>query len=146
MTQLKDAIYKINREKLDNFDRHYVTYSDKLSTACRQLAFSEGAVFWIFKESDYLSVWIAFGLIALVLFFCVDIFQYYFGMIDYEKLANNARTEMKRQEDEDDHKEIKLNDCDPNKRLEQCFKWKIVFIGISSVLLMIVFLKKYLIC
>ncbi|HVE44490.1 MAG TPA: hypothetical protein VNC84_05080 [Gammaproteobacteria bacterium] len=136
----KDEIHNLNKNKLDACDKHYVVYSDKLSSACRQLAFSEGAVFWIFSQTSYLSTPIAIGLLVLVLFFCVDMLQYYFGMFDYEYSASRIRKEMKRQEDEDDYKEIKEED-DPNKKLEKCFNWKLVFIGISSVLLIFVFFQ-----
>jgi hypothetical protein len=146
MPNKKNEIYKLNRARLDNYDKHYVIYSDKLSSACRQLAFSEGAVFWIFNEASYLSIWIAIRLLFLVLFFCVDIFQYYFGMHDYEESATKMRTKMAHQKYENDYQEISSEENDPNKRLEQCFKWKIVFIGVSSVLLAIVFFKIFLIC
>lgn len=142
MSDLKDVIYKLNRAKLDYYDNHYVVYSDRLSSACRQLAFSEGAVFWILKTSA-LSLWIMTGLLALVLFFCVDIFQYYFGMKDYENSAAETRAEMNRQEFEDDYQEIKNEGRNPNKRLERCFKYKLSFLGISSAFLIIVFFKHF---
>ncbi|MBV9575227.1 MAG: hypothetical protein JO149_01235 [Gammaproteobacteria bacterium] len=75
MSDLKDVIYKLNRATLEHHDKHYVVYSDRLSSACRQLAFSEGAVFWIFNEASYLSIWIAIGLLALVLFFVLIYFN-----------------------------------------------------------------------
>src|SRR5579864_4119953 len=117
MSDLKDVIYKLNRTTLEHHDKHYIVYSDRLSSACRQLAFSEGAVFWIFNEAGYLSIWIAIGLLALVLFFCVDTFQYYFGMRDYENSAAKTREEMERQKRENDYKEIS-EESNPNKRLE----------------------------
>lgn len=144
MSELNDVIYKLNKAKLDNYDKHYVIYSDKLSTACRQLAFSEGAVFWIFSEASYLSIWIALGLLMLVLYFCVDLFQYYYGMRDYGNIADKIRAEMHKHEVENSHNEI--NVANANVRLEKCFKWKLKFIFLSSVLLIFVFLEIFLFC
>lgn len=66
-------------------------------------------------------------------------------MDDYENSATKTRKEMQRQKREDDYHEIN-EEVDPNKRLEKCFKWKLVFICISSFLLVFVFLKIFLIC
>lgn len=40
MSDLKDVIYKLNRTTLEHYDKHYVVYSDRLSSACGSVSSS----------------------------------------------------------------------------------------------------------
>jgi hypothetical protein len=137
MSKIRFAVNKLN-----NYDNHYVTYSDKLSSACRRLAFAEGATLWAFKGTNPLSALLAIGFFILVCYFLADSLQYYLGMRDYEKLADNTRNIL--QKNKINYGDI--NKKNVNKRLEKCLTWKLFFIFISSAWLIIVFIKTFFIC
>jgi hypothetical protein len=136
MSEISEAIDRLRR-----YDEHYIVYSDRLSSACRQLAFAEGAVFWAFKEPNSLSLWVAIGFFILVCYFVTDTLQYYFGMRDYERLGENARNMLHR----NGANYSEINNKDANQRLECFLKYKLIFISIASLWMVIVFVKTFFI-
>jgi hypothetical protein len=129
-------------DKLIDVDRHYQLYTDKLSTACRQLAFCEGAIFWMFQQKYGLSNLIIFGLFFLALFFVFDTLQYRYGMLDYEKHGDELRKILNTNEPG------KQNLCkatlNPNLRLERSFSYKFNLLICSSLILSSLFICIFL--
>jgi hypothetical protein len=145
-TDQKEVDRDIN-EKIDKLWAEFEELTRIFSNILRQLAFAEGAIFWIFKleakNASLLSVITFFGLMFLVFFFFADAMQYYLGKKDHECWAQSC-------EDKKQWCKV-LSEYDKpqsvNNRNEICFDMKIFFISISSLILifefvMIVFFKK----
>ncbi len=63
-------------------------YSSTLSSICRQIAFAEGALYWLlFTGFNISSKYIIVGYFFLLFYFFSDLFQYLFGYIAYKKKA-----------------------------------------------------------
>ena len=77
---LEDLISYYNKESS--------TYSSIVSIICRQLAFAQGAILWIFYShlniSNFTLLW---GFLFIVVFFLLDLTQYIVGKVKYEKIA-----------------------------------------------------------
>lgn len=132
------------KRKIDKYFAEYEIYTDKLSDVCRQLAFAEGGAFWILKPSTgNISTIIILGLFSLVLYFILDTLQYYFGKVDYEKLAEKYKKKLK---DNPGMKSSDIKKGDVNKRAEFCFNTKIILIGITSIILGIKFAAIFIYC
>lgn len=74
---------------------HYFEFTKNTSIVARSLAFAEGGVFWLLKDSlkgHGAILWL--GLFFLILFFISDFLQYYRGMVDYKKLLMRMRSEI----------------------------------------------------
>lgn len=143
----QEKVDKDITKKIDKLWAEFETYTRIFSNILRQLAFAEGAIFWIFKLEDknnyFLSVITFFGLMFLVFFFFADAMQYYLGKKDHEGWAQACEDKKKWCKDLSEYEKPLY----ANKRNEFCFDMKIFFIGISSLILifefvMIVFFKK----
>jgi hypothetical protein len=124
-------------KKVKSYWKEYETYTSKLSIVCRRLAFAEGAAFWILKpNNEKLPIIIVLGLLILVLYFISDTLQYLIGMLGYEELADEAREKLA------SNPSIKLSDINNskvNKRIEFFLYLKLIFIFISSIVLIVAF-------
>lgn len=86
-----------NKSKLQNFEiekiieehaKESTEYTRILSSIFRQLAFSEGSLFWFLKTQFAVSIpLISFGLIFLVFFFICDALQYFNGYLKFTREA-----------------------------------------------------------
>lgn len=128
-------------DKLLDSDRHYQLYTDKLSTACRMLAVSEGAFFWFFQQKLGFTNLILIGLFLVAAFFVTDTFQYRYGMLDYENNGDKLRKILL--ENKEVAGDIKFNIDelpDPRNRLERFFKHKFRILIVCSIILAVVFI------
>lgn len=131
-------------DKLIDRDRHYQLYTDKLSTSCRQLAFSEGAIFWMFQQKYGLSNLIITGLFFLALFFIADTFQYRYGMLDYEKSGDELRKILNENTDRKDINYDNNSVINPRRRLEKFLTHKFRILTVSSLILALLFICIFL--
>jgi hypothetical protein len=81
-----------SREELEkNINNCYIAsseYSSTLSSICRQIAFAEGALFWLlYTGFSFSSRYIIVGYLFLLFYFFTDLFQYLFGFIAFKKKA-----------------------------------------------------------
>ena len=115
---------------------HYFEFTKNTSIVARSLAFAEGGVFWLLKDSlkgHGAILWL--GLFFLILFFISDFLQYYRGMVDYKKLLMRMRSEI-------DSKTITKKSSSneqAKKASDRYFFLKNYFISASSILLMVCF-------
>lgn len=82
---------KIEKKISDTFWKPYDINTICVSQICRQLAFGEGAICWLFKEPNQTLIVfpesIIWALTFLVLYFILDIFQYLFATVLYYSAA-----------------------------------------------------------
>lgn len=128
-------------ETLNEYWRDFQVYTDKLSTVCRQLAFAEGGIFWIFFQKN-VPEFVLPGFFFLILYFGFDVLQYYFGRKNYLELAEKS------QEKYEANNKIKFEDIKKSKFFDQTTRKlveiKLTFITLASGVLFIVLIKNFL--
>jgi len=123
-----DKIWKISR-----------TYSAEASKISRQLAFGEGAIFWMFfREPDKLSNLILIGLVFLVLYFVFDILQYFIGSFINKNLAVTYEENKENLNPSDIERPKSLNDP-----VYLFYYLKFVMLLVASLLLISMFISKW---
>jgi hypothetical protein len=127
LPEIEKVRSQINREW-----KEYETYTDKVSTVCRQLAYAEGGILWIvFNINSNRCIFLVF--LFLILYFIFDVIQYYIGMRNYYKLAQEHQKKYER-----DGEKLKVADIEKpsstNRTEKQCLYVKLILIGIASVL------------
>lgn len=136
--QNKDG--NINSSIKLSWDR-YSSYTAEASKIGRQLAFSEGAIFWVLYISIHCInnrpkiLLIVFYLI-LIAFFIFDLLQYLIGALKFEKKAEILKNVKKQNSD----KELNYSIGDETGRsLNIFYITKFVFLAIATVLLIVMF-------
>lgn len=129
------------RETIEMYWNEFQAYTDKLSTVCRQLAFAEGGIFWIFFQKNAPG-FIVLGFFFLILYFVFDVLQYYFGRNECLEFAEKA------QEKYETNKNISFRDIkkpkNPHKKIRKLLEIKLIFIAIASGILFLIFIKEFL--
>ena len=131
---------KINNlsSSIKDYEGIYDFYSAEASKIARQLAFSIGAIVWLLYSSTncQYKLLISATYITLVLFFISDLTQYLFGAFKFFWLIDTLSN-------------VREQNLDPNLKYEYPFHFikplttlniiKFIFLGISSILLIIMF-------
>ncbi|HAW6248198.1 hypothetical protein SC699_15410 [Legionella pneumophila serogroup 1] len=123
---------------IKNYEEHIDFYSGEASKIARQLAFAIGAIVWLlYSETGYqYKPLVTISYIGLILFFIFDIIQYLFGAFKFSQLVyflNNTR------------KQNPVGNLQYKysygfiRSLHTLYIIKFIFIGISSITLIIFF-------
>lgn len=119
----------------------YLFYTIESSKIGRQLAFSEGAIFWVLYISitsidlKPKNLLIAFYM-ALIIFFIFDLLQYLIGSVRFDNLAEN----LKKIHKQNSNKNLNYQIGDEiGKSTRAFFIIKFTFLLISTLLLMAMF-------
>ena len=137
-TKLANKLQLFEIQKLiDEHKRESVEYTIILSSILRQIAFTEGSLFWFFKIQFQVNiVSIILGFSALLLFFMSDAVQYYNGYTKFKKQAaifeKNMANKMVNETDYQDPHGLHLSITLP-------FKIKLIFLLIATTALVIDF-------
>lgn len=114
----------------------YSFYSSEVSKICRQLAFAEGAIIGYFGFlKEHVSVLMLLILILLLLYFIADIIQYIIGANEHKKVAYKYENELLQQNTALTPDKINKDDI-VVKKIELFFILKLIFLSVSSVLLL----------
>jgi hypothetical protein len=119
------------------FER-YDFYTKEASKIARQLAFSEGVIFWaiyLIMTNKPRALIIAFYS-ALLLFFIFDLIQYLFGAYHFEAQAQMMKKIKKLNPDNQINYEI---GDEIGKSIQKFFILKLLCLSISSLILIIMF-------
>lgn len=138
-SQLKEDKKEIERHIMFLY-REAESYSSRLSSILRQLAFVEGGLFWFSKINfNTPNPILIIGFSFLVLYFVFDALQYFNGLIEYEKLGDKLYRDFKvhRIYIPDNYEE------EPPKSIGVLFYIKILIIFISSILLIFIFMNGF---
>lgn len=130
----KLQLYEIQK-LIDDHKRESVDYTVILSSVLRQIAFTEGSLFWFLKIQFQVGVIsIIFGFSALLLFFICDAVQYYNGYSKFKKQAEiferNMANNLANEADYQDSKGLDLSITLP-------FKIKLIFLSLATSALII---------
>ena len=124
---------------IDDHKKESVEYTLILSSILRQIAFTEGSLFWFLKiqfQVNILSIILGFS--ALLLFFISDAVQYYNGYTKFKKQAdifeNNMANKKVNESDYQDSQGLHLSITLP-------FKIKLIFLLIATAALVFDFLE-----
>lgn len=109
-----------------------------VSSIARQLAFSEGAVFWLLHHEYGTGLEILLGIFfsSLILYMIFDFFQYVLIASRFEHLVNFLKS-IKKQNETAKIEFIRSDSY--TKSSDICYAIKIIFLIISSILLIIMF-------
>lgn len=117
----------------------YKKYTSAASKISRQLAFAEGAIFWIiYLQMQNGSKWILVSFyFSLVLFFIFDILQYLYGANKFESEEDAIK---KIQVLNKGNKDINYEIGDEiGNSIKKFFNTKLFMLGISTLFLIIIF-------
>ena len=126
-------------KKIDLAYERYSFYTIEVSKIARQVAFAEGAIFWalyFLMQSGPKPLIISFYSV-LLLFFIFDLIQYVIGANSFEKEAEFMKKIIKSNNDKSLNYEI---GDDVGKGIKKFYILKLVFIGISTLLLIFMFI------
>lgn len=120
---------------IDDHKRESVDYTVILSSVLRQIAFTEGSLFWFLKMQFQVGIIsIILGFSALLFFFICDAVQYYNGYSKYKKQAEiferNMANNLANEADYQDPKGLNLSITLP-------FKIKLLFLSLATAALII---------
>ncbi len=120
---------------IDDHKRESVDYTVILSSVLRQIAFTEGSLFWFLKMQFQVGIIsIILGFSALLLFFICDAVQYYNGYSKFKKQAEiferNMANNLADEADYQDSKGVNLSITLP-------FKIKLIFLSLATSALII---------
>jgi hypothetical protein len=123
---------------IDENKRESTEYTVILSSILRQIAFTEGSLFWFLKIQFQVNIIsIIIGFTSLLLFFIFDAAQYYSGYTKFKKQAaifeENRANKMVNESDYQDSQGLHLSTTLP-------FKVKLIFLLIATVALVVDFL------
>lgn len=126
------------KEKIEEKMGRYLFYSSEASKIARQLAFTQGAIFWIiYSNMDCNQPKLLLGIFytVLILFFICDLIQYLHGAYKFEQLAMTLKNIKEKNK-------LKLNYEDPDyfvQSIKMFFSIKFIFLSISFLLLIVMF-------
>lgn len=110
-------------------------YSARLSSIFRQLAFSEGLLFWFaYEKLSAPILLLIIGFTLLIIYFILDLVQYFFGLRHFENLATTFNRDYKNNILDLKNYEIKL----PSS-LDLFFYFKMVIMCLASIILIFSF-------
>jgi hypothetical protein len=135
-----DKLQAFEIQKLiDDHNEKAVEYTSLLSTILRQIAFTEGSLFWFMKTQLEVNLMpVLFGFAALLLFFSCDALQYYNGYKKYEKEARKfERYMLKNIVNESSYQDSE----GLNQAITLPFKFKMFFLVLASVILVLGFVS-----
>lgn len=123
---------------IKNYGEHIDFYSGEASKIARQLAFAIGAIVWLlYSETHYqYKPLITISYIGLILFFIFDIIQYLFGTFKFSQLVYFL--ENIRKQNSVGSLQYKYS-YGFIRSLHTLYIIKFIFIGISSITLIIFF-------
>jgi hypothetical protein len=123
---------------IKNYGKHIDFYSGEASKIARQLAFAIGAIVWLlYSETGYqYKPLVSINYISLLLFFIFDIIQYLFGAFKFSQLVYFL--ENIRKQNSVCSLQYKYS-YDFIRSLHTFYIIKFIFIGISSITLIIFF-------
>lgn len=126
-------------KKITNYWKSYDYFTEQASKIGRQLAFSEGAVFWLMylnMSSNPPKLILSIFYSLLILYFVSDLLQYLYGAFKFKELAVTLRN-VKNQNDSDQPDYSYPDDF--VKPLNTFYVIKFLILTFSTILLIIMF-------
>jgi hypothetical protein len=142
MTKLQTK-HEASKVKIKEIYNTGMDFSSDVSKVARQLAFGEGAIFWLFfKEADKLTPIITIGLSLLVLYFISDLFQYIIAAWLNKNLASFY--ENLNNKDSPIDPETIDRPHGMNNPIYACYYIKLVMLSFASLILISLFVCKFI--
>lgn len=133
-------VEKVNlSDKIDSYWEVYGEYSNKASNIGRQLAFSEGAVFWLMylnMDTNPPKLILSIFYSVLIIYFISDLVQYLYCAFKFKEKAVTLRNVIKQ------NKGKKLEYQYPDefiKPLNTFYIVKFLILSLSTILLIVMF-------
>lgn len=136
-TQDNENHYSDSKKEIGKYLKCARGYTGDASKIARQLAFGEGAIFWIFVNQSDLKLLIITGLSFLVLYFIFDIIQYLTGAWQYKNLGRTLKHINKKEDPI--NPEIISVPPHLNSPISFCFVAKFLMLTLASFILFIAF-------
>ena len=136
------TLQKYEIEKLiDEHTSQSTDYTRYLSSIFRQIAFSEGSLFWFLKSQLNVSlISILIGLLLVLMFFICDALQYYNGYSKYNKEAIKFQKNL---EDDKYHESDYVDSLNLHLAITLPFKIKLLCLVAATIFLIVGFVAAY---